>query len=128
MAKLTKELRDQCAAWLRDLSPSARGHATRDGGSCGHCVGTVRSLADALAACEVEAEPVLVRDAARALEAAGWLLLRGPGAYSSNIYARGNEWLEICFDHLGGHVTKTRYCLPMLLDGRLAALDEEAGR
>ena len=114
MAKLTKELRDRCVFDLRGYAAMGDPGASRN--------------ADALAACEVEAEPVLVRDAARALKAAGWLLLRGPGAYSSNIYARGNEWLEICFDHLGGHVTKTRYCLPMLLDGRLAALDEEAGR
>lgn len=127
MAKLTKELRDQCAAWLRDLSPSARGHATRDGGSCGHCVGTVRSLADALAACEVEAEPVLMQDARLALEAAGWHVCGHTleGECHLVCFHRGNQYLRIL--HNGLHVVRTRYCPPGLLGGRLKALEVADG-
>ena len=116
MAKLTKELRDRCAAWLRNLSPSA------NGGSCGHCVGTVRSLADALAACEVE-EPVMWCDAYDALFAAGWTRILWVNG--EHTFVRGDR---VCYiwsieGDVGIVITKTRHCPPDLLGGRLKALE-----
>ena len=123
MAKLTKELRDRCAAWLRNLSPSA------NGGSCGHCVGTVRSLADALAACEVEAEPVNpitwseVRDAA---VAAGWnWIFDGEDVEH---FFRGDRHFCVVVDQEDDTVLAAEHAPPDLLDGRLAALNEEVSR
>ena len=119
MAKLTNELRDRCAAWLRNLSPSA------NGGSCGHCVGTVRSLADALAACEVEAEPLKWIDAHSALEGSGWIRSADYAHKERLLYLREDG--RYCFVWVGAGpsplVMETEHCPPDLLGGRLKALE-----
>lgn len=113
MAKLTKELRDRCVFDLRGYAAMGDPGASRN--------------ADALAACEVE-EPVMWCDAYDALFAAGWTRILWVNG--EHTFVRGDR---VCYvwsieGDVGIVITKTRYCPTDLLDGRLAALNEEASR
>jgi len=115
MAKLTKELRDRCVFDLRGYAAMGDPGASRN--------------ADALAACEVEAEPVNpitwseVRDAA---VAAGWnWIFDGEDVEH---FFRGDRHFCVVVDQEDDTVLAAEHAPPDLLDGRLAALDEEAGR
>ena len=120
MAKLTKELRDRCVAELRDFATSL---STEDD------LDIVLRLADALAACEVEAEPVNpitwseVRDAA---VAAGWnWIFDGEDVEH---FFRGDRHFCVVVDQEDDTVLAAEHAPPDLLDGRLAALNEEVSR
>lgn len=110
--KLTKSLRDRCLQVFRG------GAFSRD---------EINELADALAACEVEAEPVNpitwseVRDAA---VAAGWnWIFDGEDVEH---FFRGDRHFCVVVDQEDDTVLAAEHAPPDLLDGRLAALDEEA--
>lgn len=114
MAKLTKELRDRCVFDLRGYAAMGDPGASRN--------------ADALAACEVEAETVMWCEAYDALFAAGWTRILWVNG--EHTFVRGDR---VCYvwsieGDVGIVITKTRYCPPDLLGGRLAALNEEASR
>lgn len=117
MGKLTKGLRDRCVHYIRSWSNQFTGAARSD----------VCSAADALAACEVE-EPVMWCDAYDALFAAGWTRILWVNG--EHTFVRGDR---VCYvwsieGDVGIVITKTRYCPPDLLGGRLAALNEEVSR
>lgn len=114
MAKLTKELRDRCVFDLRGYAAMGDPGASRN--------------ADALAACEVEAETVMWCEAYDALFAAGWTRILWVNG--EHTFVRGDR---VCYvwsieGDAGIVITKTRYCPTDLLDGRLAALNEEVSR
>ena len=116
--KLTKELRDRCAALVGHYGLSFGVESVRR---------EYAALADALAACEVE-EPVMWCDAYDALFAAGWTRILWVNG--EHTFVRGDR---VCYiwsieGDVGIVITKTRYCPTDLLDGRLAALDEEVSR
>jgi len=118
MGKLTKGLRDRCEAALRVLGLRSRGDEQEEW----------RALADALAACEVEAETVMWCEAYDALFAAGWTRILWVNG--EHTFVRGDR---VCYvwsikGDAGIVITKTRHCPTDLLDGRLAALNEEVSR
>ena len=116
MAKLTKELRDRCVAELRDFATSL---STEDD------LDIVLRLADALAACEVEAEPLKWIDAHSALEGSGWIRSADYAHKERLLYLREDG--RYCFVWVGAGpsplVMETEHCPPDLLGGRLKALE-----
>jgi hypothetical protein len=117
MAKLTKDLRDRCVLHLRQWADAG-----------GVRIRHVSDAADALAACEVEAETVMWCEAYDALFAAGWKRILWVNG--EHTFVRGDR---VCYvwsieGDAGIVITKTRYCPTDLLDGRLAALNEEVSR
>jgi len=118
MAKLTKELQRNCIAALRNAAKGEFQFSPQ----------RMYDLADALAACEVEAETVMWCEAYDALFAAGWTRILWVNG--EHTFVRGDR---VCYvwsieGDAGIVITKTRHCPPSLLDGRLAALNEEASR
>lgn len=132
--KLTKNLRDRCVSHIRRLASQMVALG-------------IDNDADYLAACEVEEEPV--QEPVRLCEA--WDALRNAGWTQSErtidksrkdvedvipyewvradrrcLVAVGNKPICKCDSIDGWPVVWTRYCPPDLLDGRLAALGEEA--
>ena len=78
-----------------------------------------------VAACEVPEEPISFDEAAGAVTAQGWdHVCTAKDTFS---YHRGGEYLELIRSDDGRHVTRTRYCPPDLLDGRLKALEVADG-
>ena len=119
MAKLTKELQRNCIAALRNAAKGEFQFSPQ----------RMYDLADALAACECEEEPLLLGGmdgVTNQIHKHGWdhILTRG------NVYGFHNKgrYLELVCDADRLRVVQTRYCPTDLLDGRLAALDEEVSR
>lgn len=116
MAKLTKELRDRCVFDLRGYAAMGDPGASRN--------------ADALAACEVEEETVTKPERVRwalayhSLIDAGWQFERSRDDWSY-LFTKGDRccYMWHSESNSGGHVTKTLYCPPDLLEGRLKALE-----
>lgn len=115
MAKLTKELQRNCIAALRNAAKCEFQFSPQ----------RVYDLADALAACEVEEEPVTWVEARDALAAEGWVQDSTGTCGLPDVFAREDRRCLI-WNH-GVIVTKTRYCPPDLLDGRLKALEVADG-
>jgi len=111
MAKLTKELRDRCVFDLRGYAAMGNPGASRN--------------ADALAACEVEAEPLKWIDAHSALEGSGWIRSADYAHKERLLYLREDG--RYCFVWVGAGpsplVMETEHCPPDLLGGRLKALE-----
>jgi len=111
MAKLTKELRDRCVFDLRGYAALGDPGASRN--------------ADALAACEVEAEPLTWIDAHSALEGSGWIRSADYAHKERLLYLREDG--RYCFVWVGAGpsplVMETEHCPPDLLGGRLKALE-----
>lgn len=114
--KLTKKLRDRCVLHLRQWADAGGVHIRH-----------ISDAADALAACEVEEEIVKpltwpeVRDAA---VAAGWnWVFDGEDVEH---FFRDDRHFCVVVDQEDETVLAAEHAPPDLLDGRLAALDEEA--
>ena len=111
MVKLTKELRDRCVTALREAPVTHwRDRST---------------LADALAACEVEEEPVMWDAVREAAEADGWNWIFD-GEDVQHLF-RGDRHFYVVVDQDDQTVTTCEHCPPDLLGGRLKALEVADG-